>query len=361
MDMAERMPDREPLPARPHSPSPVEAEALLSPREAEILRLQGAAGNRAVQRLLESEQEKVDRAARTLDVADIKAIGDYTLVKPADRMRMIHALAFQGWVGPWDEWALEALWGLYGDQVLEVASANAADWKQSIDGGAELGRLPAVRALSDKFLGDVQGVAVGYLEENERYAKQEMAALGQPGPESAQRTADLQEGARIIEKAKQGQRALSDVVVGYRMEYIDGFDGAYAQYEVPATFQPFAPPPLDRAAVPTPSDVAVASYAEVQAQYETLMMIIEVVKAQHPSLFAVAEHGAEGDMAKVADGEPADAQAIVLGGMGKLLANIHLPERCANLCFGGAKGNRLFMASTHSLYALYVNTRGAVA
>ncbi|MBV8037160.1 SMP-30/gluconolactonase/LRE family protein [Roseateles sp.] len=46
---------------------------------------------------------------------------------------------------------------------------------------------------------------------------------------------------------------------------------------------------------------------------------------------------------------------------GKALAHIHLPERCANLCFGGAKGNRLFMASTHSLYALYVNTRGAVA
>jgi gluconolactonase len=36
------------------------------------------------------------------------------------------------------------------------------------------------------------------------------------------------------------------------------------------------------------------------------------------------------------------------------------PERCANLCFGDAKNNRLFMASSHSLYALYVNTRGAV-
>jgi len=62
----------------------------------------------------------------------------------------------------------------------------------------------------------------------------------------------------------------------------------------------------------------------------------------------------------------ASADAAVLDGVrvydpqGKPLAHIHLPERCANLCFGGAKGNRLFMASTHSLYALYVNTRGAV-
>ena len=37
----------------------------------------------------------------------------------------------------------------------------------------------------------------------------------------------------------------------------------------------------------------------------------------------------------------------------------HLPERCANVCFGGAQRNRLFMAASQSLYALYVNTQGA--
>ena len=45
---------------------------------------------------------------------------------------------------------------------------------------------------------------------------------------------------------------------------------------------------------------------------------------------------------------------------GRDIGHIHLPERCANLCFGGAKNNRLFMAASHSLYALYVNTTGAV-
>jgi gluconolactonase len=44
---------------------------------------------------------------------------------------------------------------------------------------------------------------------------------------------------------------------------------------------------------------------------------------------------------------------------GKLIGRIHLPERCANLCFGGAKRNRLFMAASKSLYSLYVNTQGA--
>jgi gluconolactonase len=36
-----------------------------------------------------------------------------------------------------------------------------------------------------------------------------------------------------------------------------------------------------------------------------------------------------------------------------------LPARCANLCFGGLARNRLFMAASKSVYALYVNTQGA--
>ena len=44
---------------------------------------------------------------------------------------------------------------------------------------------------------------------------------------------------------------------------------------------------------------------------------------------------------------------------GVLIGRIHLPETCANLCFGGAKKNRLFMAASQSLYAVYVGTEGA--
>jgi gluconolactonase len=59
----------------------------------------------------------------------------------------------------------------------------------------------------------------------------------------------------------------------------------------------------------------------------------------------------------------ADAESLdgvrVFAPDGTALGHIHLPERCANLCFGGAKHNRLFMASSHSVYAIYTNTRGA--
>ena len=43
---------------------------------------------------------------------------------------------------------------------------------------------------------------------------------------------------------------------------------------------------------------------------------------------------------------------------GKPIGFIALPERCANVCFGGPKRNRLFMAASHSVYSLYVNTQG---
>jgi len=44
---------------------------------------------------------------------------------------------------------------------------------------------------------------------------------------------------------------------------------------------------------------------------------------------------------------------------GQLIGRIRLPEVCGNVCFGGPKRNRLFMAASQSLYAVYVGTQGA--
>jgi gluconolactonase len=44
---------------------------------------------------------------------------------------------------------------------------------------------------------------------------------------------------------------------------------------------------------------------------------------------------------------------------GERIGMILLPEICANICFGGTKRNRLFMAASQSIYAVYVGTRGA--
>jgi gluconolactonase len=44
---------------------------------------------------------------------------------------------------------------------------------------------------------------------------------------------------------------------------------------------------------------------------------------------------------------------------GELIGKIRVPEVVANVCFGGAKRNRLFICGTQSLYAIYVRTSGA--
>ena len=51
---------------------------------------------------------------------------------------------------------------------------------------------------------------------------------------------------------------------------------------------------------------------------------------------------------------------VIYNPKGKLIGRIRLPERCANVCFGGPMRNRLFMAAGQSLYSLYVNTQGAL-
>ena len=57
-------------------------------------------------------------------------------------------------------------------------------------------------------------------------------------------------------------------------------------------------------------------------------------------------------------GEPGLDGVHVFNPDGRLIGRIDLPERAANVCFGGLQRNRLFMAASTSVYALYVNTQG---
>jgi len=83
----------------------------------------------------------------------------------------------------------------------------------------------------------------------------------------------------------------------------------------------------------------------------------------------------DGEMAGLADGIRADTDGNIWAGAGwagkgydgvhifspegERIGQILLPEICANICFGGPRRNRLFMASSQSLYAVYVEAQGA--
>ena len=57
-------------------------------------------------------------------------------------------------------------------------------------------------------------------------------------------------------------------------------------------------------------------------------------------------------------GSPELDGVMIFNPSGAPIGRIALPERCANVCFGGRQRSRLFMACGHGLYALYVNTQG---
>jgi len=74
-------------------------------------------------------------------------------------------------------------------------------------------------------------------------------------------------------------------------------------------------------------------------------------------------------MPSAADGIRCDADGNIWAGArpgvqvftanGERIGMIRLPETCANVCFGGLRRNRLFMAASQSLYSVYVETVGA--
>ena len=57
-------------------------------------------------------------------------------------------------------------------------------------------------------------------------------------------------------------------------------------------------------------------------------------------------------------GGPGEDGVAIFAPDGTMIGRILLPERCANVAFGGRKRNRLFMTASQSVYALYVEAQG---
>lgn len=90
---------------------------------------------------------------------------------------------------------------------------------------------------------------------------------------------------------------------------------------------------------------------------------------RHLRRHAVLSILGEGGVTPAADGMKCDIDGNIWAGArpgvqivapdGAAIGMIRLPENCANVTFGGARRNRLFMTASQSLYAVYVETQGA--
>lgn len=118
------------------------------------------------------------------------------------------------------------------------------------------------------------------------------------------------------------------------------------------------------------ADTGVSHYPEAKSiiwAYD-----VDGARLRNPRTFAGMELDGKSGLA---DGIRCDEEGNVWAGMGWVgegydgvhifapdgarIGQIRLPEICSNVCFGGSKRNRLFMTASQSLYAVFVETRGA--
>ncbi|HVJ53514.1 MAG TPA: SMP-30/gluconolactonase/LRE family protein [Aliidongia sp.] len=158
------------------------------------------------------------------------------------------------------------------------------------------------------------------------------------------------------------------------------YEGEQAEPELPTNVYRFDPK-TGRATVitgeiPRPNGICFSPdesrlYVVVSGAVPRLIMAYDVVddgeRIANGRVFVDAgEHGAPDGFRCDVDGNlwagwgmgPGHDGVMIFSPHGQPIGRIALPERCANLCFGGRWRNRLFMAASQSLYALYVNTQG---
>ena len=103
--------------------------------------------------------------------------------------------------------------------------------------------------------------------------------------------------------------------------------------------------------------------AAVESALETLVPVDVVDLApgrQRYAQFTSDSGGILDDLMVTRSSDPAEDGVRCYAPDGDLIGKVHLPEGCANLCFGGKKKDRLFMTASTSVYALYINGKGAM-
>ena len=141
----------------------------------------------------------------------------------------------------------------------------------------------------------------------------------------------------------------------------EGFEEYYAE-------QPWAAVPFDAACKDALGYVIVASSTNPVPETEDCIRASEPVdgKPSNGRLFFDDTPGwadgircdTEGNVWGAMTGGPGYDGVAIFAPDGTLIGRILLPERCANLAFGGRKRNRLFMTASQSVYALYVEAQG---
>ncbi len=319
-----------------------------------VLALQRAAGNHAVTEALRGQPVSIQRitdeqldaqsqphhtgndadriaeAARTHDIGTIKEITDFSSATEAQRIQFIGDLLNQTWVGPRDEYALEAIWNSFGPAGLSrVAGAHADLWTSCIDRGAELIDIEAARGMRASFESDVKAIAHHYMDLNLSFANAEFQRLGLEqgtGPQSPtagleaelalQATqADMQAAQALLHE----QDALRQVTVGYNPVNNPSAGNA----RTPVQFDPTGHPPVFNDAGPyIQNPPPVKSWDDTKRHWDETTAALAGITARSPTVFAAVASG-RSDVDALATQSPAQAKETAHRVLTTLRTNIN--------------------------------------
>lgn len=356
--------------------------------------LAGLAGQATVQKEGESSGESaVAKALRTKEPGDVKAIAKKEIAGlPVDkRMELVRILAYQGWVGPFDESKIEEIWGtLTTEELVRTGSLEIVLFNHCMEVGAELDRLPNVKLMTGDFVSDTRSIALGYLKQNGDLVRAEMGGLGIPAKEGeaaapiaadqAQKLAETQRAAASVADLQAQMEAAQKVPVGYGpASYVPSTGGSAGDIGtgggttspsgegsaggtatpgqrtfadiatfVPGTPPPFADPESAKAAGFTllAPPVETKDFAALDSMFSRATDAAARLLGHYPALTALTKTGSSGEVGSFsAEKDPAAARARLGGAMRAVLDNIAKAE--SGLGVPGGAINPLDMQPIH--------------
>jgi hypothetical protein len=241
-----------------------------------------------------SDREAIDKALKSRDVGDVKAIKNFGAASQTEKFDLIGILLDQGWVGPRDEWALEAIWGSF-DDFANVASQHLELWDQCRDRGAELEDLPQVESLRKKFKAETLKVAFDHLNANEQYVESELKRYGL----SAEKDVVIPDIDVPVDETQVKQleetKRLADSVLKLKR-----WEDELRKARVGKGGEPFDP---GRAPLEDFKIGEVPSWQLVKQGWDQIEELLARILNSNPALFAALQHG-ESFLADIAGAEP---------------------------------------------------------
>jgi len=288
-------------------------------------------------------RKRIDAALKSRDPADVKAIKQFVGASDEEKIELIRILLNQAWVGPFDEYALEDIWRSFGRSVASVASRDPGSqlWRQSIDAGAELEKLPAVVTLRNTFVTDIKTVVSSYLDQNAQLVSSEMQQMGisadpseapaDATPQQAATMTRIQDAAAVVAKLQKAQEQARTIPVGYQIVTQGSPMGGEVSSCNYVNFDPERPPssrtPPGNFLIPCPSG-PVTPYEDVKTKFDQATSKIEYYLQLYPSLYAISREGKSDTTAAFANtADPAQARQQLGAGLRQLTSDITTTQK----------------------------------